>query len=1116
MKNYFTRSSNKLNFQGLSLSEQFKILSQGIMDENNDNHSLSSNLKVDTSQVGDEKENLDRDPIYDVNRLSQKRTSSRESPVIARRREELTEKIYQLDKKISLLEENMYQIKEELKDSIKESIIKLQNQFMQIMKNMFESHKIKENQDENDDIENQSRLSSNSSYIKSNKNIPNNIRLQNFEGDNKISFNTWIEKFEIFVEENEIPPNKYLKILKYYLGEDPATTIRNCKDFKEAVKMLHENYNDNVSNAAATSMLNSIKTKRIRTLEDLNKYIPIIEEAHKALYRIKSTRMENQVIFLKDMLSSELKLYFNDVSNKDWALFICQIKDKMVLLKRAKEEQEIFNRLKRKKNEKKCKYEKCKFPNSHETKDCRYKIRDEKNTLFCNQNIYNGLAVINGKINQIDAKFVIDTGSNISILNDIWVNKLNLQVSEDNITTVQNINTICTLKRCKGEIEITLNEANFKLKDPYLFVSKEHKFDLLVGSDILMKTKGFYISYNDNKSIKFKIIDENEIQKEENKECLEYFQKEYPMCFAKTDKDLTPFLEAEKQLIYENMPINPKYPSYPLGIHEQKIALEIIKDWQHAQIVEEGVARINHPVIIVKKANAPPDGTVHEKYRFVTDLRRINSITEKIYYNSPSIFNLLQNTTKIKIKWLSKIDLKSAFSQIKLNKNDIGKFGFSIGNKSFIYKCLPMGARNSSILFMIAIKRIFQELIDNEQMWIYQDDVILKTTEIKGESEKESLERHINLIHETLKIMKNYGIKASYGKCLFCKKQLDFLGFSITTNGYQASKTSIKRIIQSLPKNREQLRRFLYALNYYRLTIKDFARKTSKLYDLINQSKNTKFQWTDATLEDYHNLIKDIINQKTLKYGNINEKYYLNTDASDEGLGSVLYQKEKIKVLKEQDKVIGFYSSKLDKVNKKRHSTYLELKCIADSLDYFSFLLREAKAGIVVVTDHLPLKKLILTSDQRKYIKLIHRIDSFNIQIQFIKGKENVIPDWFSRIKENPEEKKTIKCYMANRGRKKKIITNQISEEMKPLQNEKQKENQNPVNDNLAENKEKPKRERPPKIKNKNNQTSEVKDTSKKGNTKYQNEVSRETNQPNEEETAKTETSNQYNIPKGI
>uniref|UniRef100_A0A0K0EZV3 Integrase catalytic domain-containing protein n=1 Tax=Strongyloides venezuelensis TaxID=75913 RepID=A0A0K0EZV3_STRVS len=881
MRRYSTRRTYNQNLQGLTLSEQFKEIQRQAMEDannlrprvqlNNQNIPENVNLINEEKQIPQpndndisNNDNLGNDPNPQPNNdpLLNLRANDDDIPSIPSdgsqnnetgngpendyksddgfehftsvntKQKVVTDKLQMMEERINQIEDNINSVKEELKNSLKESINQIQQQFMIMMKDMMQYHQ-KSGDTENTNksptsftIQTPSIQVENTTYADQKTTTSEfTIKLVNFDGDKKISFDTWMKKFEIFVEENHIPPHKHFKILKYHLGEDPASAIRDCKDFDEAVKILQENYNGEVSIATANSLLNSIKRKRVRSLDDIKKYTPTIEEAYKALYKVKQARMIHQINFLKDMLSPELQLHFHGTTTNDWPLFLCQVKDKITLLKKAKEDQEFSDKIRKKKKskdnakkERKCTFEGCRYPNSHETKDCKFKKGDyDKKTLLCNivdkgkvkeaknkSDKYNeGLTIIHGKINNIDAKVAIDTGSNVSILNSNWLNKLNLQVDKGNESTIDNLNSKSTLKRCKGEIIITLNEVDFKLNNPHVFVNDEYTFDLLLGSDILMKTKGFYISYDDNKFIKFKLLknDNDEIKKDiKDIDYLNYFQKMYPTCFAKTDRDLTPFLQAEKQLIYENIPINPKYPSYPLG--------------EYAQIIEEGVARINHPVIIVKKANAPPDGTVHEKYRFVTDLRH------------------------------------------------------------------------------------------------------------------------------------------------------------------------------------------------------------------------------------YHDLLKEIINQKPLSYGNINERYYLHTDASDQGIGSCIFQKSKIYVLKdtdetipeediknyrsdeieerEIDKIIAFYSAKLNKVNKRRHSTYLELKSIADSLDYFSYLLSEAKGGITVVTDHLPLKKLMLTGGQRKYIELIHRIDPYNIQLEFTKGKSNVIPDWFSRIKENPEEEERIKCFMAKRGRPKK------------------------------------------------------------------------------------------------
>uniref|UniRef100_A0A0N5CCY4 Integrase catalytic domain-containing protein n=1 Tax=Strongyloides papillosus TaxID=174720 RepID=A0A0N5CCY4_STREA len=492
---------------------------------NDSENDYRSDDRLNRFTVSDKRSKIGRTPLRTVNR----------------RQKVVSDKLLMMEEKINQIEDNLNSVKEELKNSFKESINQMQQQFSIMMKDMMKHHQ------KYGDTENTNKSPTSftiqTSPIQVEKTTHADqkitaseftIKLENFDGDKKISFDTWMEKFEIFVEENHIPPHKHFKILKYHLGEDPSSAIRDCKDFDEAVKILQENYNGEVSIATANSLLNSIKRKRVRTLDDIKKYTPTIEEAYKALYKVKQARMTHQINFLKDMLSPELQLHFHGTTTNDWPLFLCQVKDKITLLKKAKEDQEFGDKIRKKKEskdnakkERKCTFEGCKYPNSHETKDCRFKKAEfEKKTLLCiivdkgkvkkvenkSDKDDEGLTIIRGKINNIDAKVAIDTGSNVSILNSNWINKLNLQVDEGNESTIDNLNSKSTLKRCKGEIIITLNEVDFKLNNPHVFVNNEHTFDLLLGSDILMRTKGFYISYDDNKSIKFKLLKNDKIK----------------------------------------------------------------------------------------------------------------------------------------------------------------------------------------------------------------------------------------------------------------------------------------------------------------------------------------------------------------------------------------------------------------------------------------------------------------------------------------------------------------------------------------------------------------------------------------------------------------------------
>ena len=117
--------------------------------------------------------------------------------------------------------------------------------------------------------------------------------------------------------------------------------------------------------------------------------------------------------------------------------------------------------------------------------------------------------------------------------------------------------------------------------------------------------------------------------------------------------------------------------------------------------------------------------------------------------------------------------------------------------------------------------------------------------------------------------------------------------------------------------------------NYYQKFIEDFSQKAWPLHKLLTgldnkvlkkSGGNLKLDWTKEH-ELCFNLLKEICtNTPMLAYGNYSKPFKLHTDASEIGLGAILYQ--------DQDNgtthVIAYASWSLSKSEKKYHSSKLE------------------------------------------------------------------------------------------------------------------------------------------------------------------------------------------------
>ena len=95
------------------------------------------------------------------------------------------------------------------------------------------------------------------------------------------------------------------------------------------------------------------------------------------------------------------------------------------------------------------------------------------------------------------------------------------------------------------------------------------------------------------------------------------------------------------------------------------------------------------------------------------------------------------------------------------------------------------------------------------------------------------------------------------------------------------------------------LRGFLGLCNYYHNFIEDFSQKARPLYKLLTglgnkalkrKGGNIKLEWTEEN-EACFELLKEICtNTPVLAYADYSKPFKVHTDASETGLGAILYQ----------------------------------------------------------------------------------------------------------------------------------------------------------------------------------------------------------------------------------
>ena len=120
-------------------------------------------------------------------------------------------------------------------------------------------------------------------------------------------------------------------------------------------------------------------------------------------------------------------------------------------------------------------------------------------------------------------------------------------------------------------------------------------------------------------------------------------------------------------------------------------------------MIQPSTSPCGSPIIIVPKK----DGTWQKRI----DYRALNKITLKNRYPLPRIDDLLDQLQHA--KYLTKLDLKLGYHQVRVKEEDTWKTAFK--TRKGLYECLviPFGMCNASTTFMYLMNGVLHPFIDS-------------------------------------------------------------------------------------------------------------------------------------------------------------------------------------------------------------------------------------------------------------------------------------------------------------------------------------------------------------------------------------------------------------------
>lgn len=420
---------------------------------------------------------------------------------------------------------------------------------------------------------------------------------------------------------------------------------------------------------------------------------------------------------------------------------------------------------------------------------------------------------------------------------------------------------------------------------------------------------------------------------------------------------------------------------YRLSPEKQKALKEEVDKMLKLDVIEKCESPWLSPVLITPKK----DG----EWRFCVDSRKLNAVTRKDAYSLPFISEILDNLKNA--RFLSSIDIAKAFWEIPLNPEDMDKTGFYVpGHGMYRFKVMPFGLTNAPATQQRLMDTLFSPDFDNK-VFCYLDDIVIISI---------TFDEHISLLLKVLKKLEDANLTINFGKSVFFRKELKYLGYIVDEHGLRADPAKTEAILAfPIPTSVKEVRQFLGTCSWFRRFIPNFSSIAAPLCKLTSKNCPKKFEWNEDADAAFTKLKECLVTTPVLACPDFDLPFSVHCDASNFGIGAMLTQMKD-----DKEVVIAYMSKALNKHEQNYSTTERETLAVIVALEHWRCYLDNGKQ-FTVFTDHSALRWfLTLSNPSGRLARWTVRLSCFNFVLKHKRGKDNVVPDLLSRaIKPNFE-----------------------------------------------------------------------------------------------------------------
>lgn len=376
------------------------------------------------------------------------------------------------------------------------------------------------------------------------------------------------------------------------------------------------------------------------------------------------------------------------------------------------------------------------------------------------------------------------------------------------------------------------------------------------------------------------------------------------------------------------------------------------------------------PCLLIPK----PDGT----QRFCTDYRKVNNVTIPDSFPLPRMDDCIDTIGSA--AYVTKLDLLKGYWQVPLTLRASEVSAFVTPDSFCQYTVMAFGMRNAPATFQRLVNIVLADVPD---CTAYLDDLVVHSTTWLD---------HLSTLRAVFARLANASLTLNLAKCEFGKATVTYLGKEVGRGQVRTVAAKVDAITRfPAPATRRELRRFLGMTGYYRTFCRNFSTVVAPLTRLLSPS--VSFEWTAECQSAFDSVKALLCTSPVLSAPDFQKPFKLEVDASSVGAGAVLLQEHD-----GLDHPVCYFSRKFNSCQSRYSTIEQETLALLFALQFFEVYVGSSVLPVVVYTDHNPLTFLSrMYNHNQRLMRWALVIQGYNLQIQHIKGSENIVADALSR-----------------------------------------------------------------------------------------------------------------------